>query len=301
MYYLVFAGIGFGLNNGLQTLISRRAGENRPEEIGKIFTQGIFIAFIVAAFGIIVTEFITPPILKDISYTEQANKAIGFLRIRIWGLPFLYVYQLRNALLVGINRSKLLIIGTLAESIANIFFDYSLIFGKMGFPAMGFNGAAVASIISEFTGMIVIFWVISKKGISQKFSLFGNFKFEKQTARLIAKISGPLAFQHASSILAWFFFYMLIARNASQTGLAISTAMRTVFGFFGTCFWALAATTNSMVSNVIGQGRRNEVIHLVWKITRLSLGIAIVVCVVLNFFPDLYLITLQAQRSLICN
>ncbi|MGN6400992.1 MAG: MATE family efflux transporter, partial [Flavisolibacter sp.] len=52
VYYLIFAGIGFGLNNGLQSLISRRAGENRPEEIGKIFNQGILISFAIAAFGI---------------------------------------------------------------------------------------------------------------------------------------------------------------------------------------------------------------------------------------------------------
>ncbi|MBO9684888.1 MAG: hypothetical protein J7502_19820, partial [Flavisolibacter sp.] len=143
VYYLVFAALGFGLNNGLQTLISRRAGENRPEEIGKIFTQGIFIAFIIAALGIIVTQTITPPILKAFLSDEQANKSIDFLRIRIWGLPFLYVYQLRNALLVGINQSKYLIAGTLAETIANVFFDYTLIFGKLGFPEMGFNGAAV--------------------------------------------------------------------------------------------------------------------------------------------------------------
>lgn len=289
VYYLVFAGIGFGLNNGLQTLISRRAGENRPEEIGKIFNQGVFIAFVIAAFGIIVTEFVTPPVLKAFLIPEQANKANDFLRIRIWGLPFLYVYQLRNALLVGINQSKYLIAGTLAEALANIFFDYSLIFGKLGFPAMGFNGAAVASIISEFTGMIVIFWVISKKGIAQKFSLFRKFQFEKETAGLIAKISGPLAFQHAVSVLAWLFFYILVARNASQTGLAISTAMRTVFGFFGTCFWSLAATTNSMVSNVIGQGKRDEVIQLVWKISKLGLGLAVIVCFILNLFPVLYL------------
>src|SRR5215213_4281726 len=301
VYYLVFAAIGFGLNNGLQTLISRRAGENRPNEIGKIFTQGIFIAFIVAAFGIIITEFVTPSILKAFLTSEQANKAIGFLRIRIWGLPCLYVYQLRNALLVGINQSKLLIIGTLAEAMANIFFDYSLIFGKMGFPEMGFNGAAVASIISEFTGMIVIFWVISRKGISRKFSLFGNFKFEKETARLIAKVSGPLAFQHATSILAWFFFYMLVARNSSQTGLAISTAMRTVFGFFGTCFWALAATTNSMVSNVIGQGRRDEIIQLVWKISKLSLSIAVIVCALLNLLPEVYLSLFRPNDILFVN
>lgn len=289
VYYLVFAGIGFGLNNGLQTLISRRAGENRPDEIGKIFTHGIFIAFSVAALGIAITLFVTPPILKAFLSAEQANKAIGFLRIRIWGLPFLYVYQLRNALLVGINQSKYLIIGTLAEALTNIFFDYSLIFGKFGFIAMGFNGAAVSSIISEFAGMIVIFWVISRKGIAQKFSLFSNFQFHQPTSRLIAKISGPLAFQHATSVLSWFFFYMLIARNASQTGLAISTAMRTVFGFFGTCFWSLAATTNSMVSNVIGQGRRDEVLQLVWKISKLSLCMAAIVCTVLNLFPGLYL------------
>jgi multidrug resistance protein, MATE family len=289
VYYLVFAGIGFGLNNGLQTLISRRAGENRPEEIGKLFTQAIIIGATVAAFGILVTELVTPPVLRAFLSSEQANKAIGFLKIRIWGLPFLYVYQLRNALLVGINQSKYLIIGTLAEAIANVFFDYSLIFGKMGFPTMGFNGAAVASIIAEFTGMIVIFWVISKKGIAQKFSLFNKLQFDKVTAKLIAKISGPLAFQHATSILAWFFFYMLVARNASQTGLAISTAMRTVFGFFGTCFWSLAATTNSMVSNVIGQGRRDEVLPLMWKISKLSLAISMVVCLLLNLFPGVYL------------
>src|SRR5215510_13617962 len=49
VYYLIFASIGFGLNNGLQTLISRRAGENRPEEIGKIFTQGVYISLCIAA------------------------------------------------------------------------------------------------------------------------------------------------------------------------------------------------------------------------------------------------------------
>ncbi|MGZ5191028.1 MAG: MATE family efflux transporter, partial [Flavisolibacter sp.] len=231
VYYLIFAGIGFGLNNGLQTLISRRAGEERPEEIGKLFTQGVYIGMLIAVTGILITLFITPPILKLFLTTEQADQSIDFLRIRILGLPFLYVYQLRNALLVGINKSKYLIAGTLAETIANIFFDYTLIFGKWGFPEMGFNGAAVASIIAEFTGMVVIFWVISKKGIAKKFSLFTKFKLDKVNARLIIKISGPLAFQHAASILAWFFFYMLVARNASQTGLAVSTTMRNVFGF----------------------------------------------------------------------
>src|SRR5215218_8923829 len=55
VYYLVFASIGFGLNNGLQTLIARRSGENRPEEIGKLFGQGIVLSILLAGLGILLT------------------------------------------------------------------------------------------------------------------------------------------------------------------------------------------------------------------------------------------------------
>src|SRR5687767_8412453 len=114
VYYLVFAGIGYGLNNGLQALISRRAGENRPEEIGKLFNQGVYISLIVAAFGIAFTYLLAPVIMKMVLRSEaNYEQAIEFLYIRIWGLPFLYIYQMRNALLVGINQSKFLIAGTL--------------------------------------------------------------------------------------------------------------------------------------------------------------------------------------------
>ena len=50
VYYLLFAVIGIGLNNGLQALIARRAGENKVDEIGNLFSQGIRIAFVLAFF-----------------------------------------------------------------------------------------------------------------------------------------------------------------------------------------------------------------------------------------------------------
>src|SRR6266481_5538288 len=73
VYYLIFAMIGFALNNGLQTLISRRAGENRPEEIGKIFGQGVFISLIIAAIGILLTWFVAPLILRQVIHNSQIS------------------------------------------------------------------------------------------------------------------------------------------------------------------------------------------------------------------------------------
>lgn len=291
VYYLIFGSIGFALNNGLLALISRRAGENKPDEIGKIFNQGIFTAMLIAAIAISLSYTITPNLLRNILHEpEKAEIAIRFIQIRMWGLPFLYIYQLRNALLIGTNQSKYMIVGTLAEAAANIVFDYTLIFGKWGLPELGFNGAAYASIISEFVGMFVIYIVIHQKGIAQQYALFRKLRWDKKNASLITAMSAPLVFQHAISIVSWEFFFILIERNQpSDTPQAISNVMRNIFGIFGCISWAFASTSNSMVSNIIGQGKKELVIPLITKIVKMSTGIAITLCIFLNLFPELFL------------
>jgi MATE family multidrug resistance protein len=289
VYYLIFAAIGFGLNNGLQALISRRAGENRPGEIGKLFIHGIGISMGIAMAGILLTYTVSPWILRlSIHDDRLLQQSISFLKIRIWGLPFLYVYQMRNALLVGTNQSKYLIAGTAAEAVSNVFFDYCFIFGHFGFPKLGFNGAAFASIIAEFLGMTVVFAVIHYKGIGKRFSLFSNFKYQPNIAGSIIKQSSPLIFQHAISLVSWAFFYILIEHHG-EMDLSISNTMRNIFGLFGMFSWALAATCSSMVSNIMGQGLQHRVMELIWKIIKLSTGIGLIVCLVLNVFPYAFL------------
>ncbi len=299
VYYLIFAGIGFGLNNGLQALISRRAGENRPEEIGKLFAQGVRISLAIAAMGILLTYLFAPILFKyTLDDEETRNMVTSFLRVRIWGLPFLYIYQMRNALLVGTNQSKYLVGGTIAETVTNIVFDYGLIYGQFGLPRLGFNGAAIASILAEAVGMLVVFAVIHYKGIGKQFALFKSFRFDKINSRLLAVQSSPLIFQHAISLISWEFFYILIEHHGPKD-LAISNTMRNIFGFFGPFVWAFAATTNTMVSNIIGQGRQDSVIELIKKIVRLSTGSAIGVAILLNVFPSLFLSIYGQDREFI--
>jgi MATE family multidrug resistance protein len=289
VYYLVFAVIGFGINNGLQALISRRAGENRPDEIGKLFMQGIFLALGISAIAIIISYTLGPIILKQSLHDPAIyNTAVSFLKIRIWGLPFLYVYQMSNSLLVGTNNSKYLIAGTAAETISNIGLDYLLIFGGLGLPALGFNGAAVASICAEFTGMIVVMYMIRSKGIGRQFSFAKHRKPDNATIKLIFIQSSPLILQYGVSIISWEFFYILIEHHGARD-LAVSNAMRNIFGLFGCASWAFASTSNTMVSNIIGQGMQDRVLELVKKISLISISVALFFCVLLNLFPHVFL------------
>ncbi|MDO9156755.1 MAG: MATE family efflux transporter, partial [Sediminibacterium sp.] len=289
VYYLMFAVIGNGLNNGLQALISRRAGENKIDEIGILFWHGVRIAMFFAIFGILTTWFVAPMVLQwSLHDSEGIDMAVQFLSIRIWGLPLLYIYQMRNALLVGINQSKLLVLGTATEAIINIVFDYGLIYGKLGMPNLGFNGAAYASIIAEGAGLLAVFLVIRFNGMSQKINLFKKVAYQFSYIKLILNQSYPLILQHVISIMSWEYFYILIEHHGARD-LAVSNTMRNLFGFFGCFTWAFAATTNTMVSNVIGQGRKEEVLPLIYRILKWSMGFACIVFIFLNVFPRAFL------------
>lgn len=289
VFYLIFGVMGQGLNNGLQALISRRAGENRIDEIGVLFTQGVFISLFLSAIGISFTYFVAPSIFQGLLHDpHRANTVIEFLKIRIWGIPFLFIYQMRNALLVGTNQSKFLIIGTATEALFNIFFDYSLIFGHFGFPAMGLNGAAYASIISEAMGLLVIYLVIHYQKIGARFELFKSFEIRWNYIQLILVQSAPIMIQYMISIISWEIFYILIEHRGEQS-LAVSNSMRNIFGFFGSFTWAFAATSNTMVSNIIGQNMQDQVIPLINKIVKWSVGFALGVCLLLNVFATQFL------------
>ncbi|NIM35509.1 MAG: hypothetical protein GTN67_09050, partial [Hydrotalea flava] len=80
VYYLIFAVIGIGLNNGMQAIIARRAGENKIEAIGNLFAQGVRISFVLAFLGILITWFLVPVILEHtLSNPLHVSMAVKFL------------------------------------------------------------------------------------------------------------------------------------------------------------------------------------------------------------------------------
>ena len=299
VYYLIMALIGNGLSSGMQAIISRRAGENRIEEIGATFSQTIRIALLFAAAAIILTYLIAPPLLSSVLQSTQVEQeAISFIKIRIWGIPFLYLFQLGNGFLIGTNNSRYLKYAFMTEALLNILLDYVLIFGKWGFPTLGFDGAAYASVAAEIVAVIILATVIFYKKFDAQFFLLTRIRYNVELTKLILKQSVPLILQWGISILAWLYFYILI-ENTGERPLAISNTMRNIFGLVGIFCWAFASTTNTMVSNIIGQGKKDKVIFLVKKIRLLSFSFTTLLCLLINLFPQLFLLVYDQHPDFI--
>lgn len=287
VYYLIFAVAGSGLNNAMQSVFSRHAGSGDTTQFRVILTQGIRISIQFSLICIAFTWFVAPAILESVADPRHFPAEMSFLKIRIWGLPFLYLFQMGNAFLVSSLNSRLLMIGFFCEAMVNILLDYLLIFGHFGFPKMGFNGAAWASVMAECTGMVVVLLVLNRSGLKKQYGLLQSFQYHKAISKDIIKVSVPLMMQYIISVATWLVFFLLIeARGA--TAKAISNTMRNVFGMAGVFVWAFAATSNTMVSNLIGQGRTDLVIPAIRRIMAWSLGACSIIVLLLNLFPDMF-------------
>jgi len=284
VFYLIFAVAGHGLNSSMQSVFSGYAGSGKPEAFKTVLSQGIRISIQLSVLFILFTWFIAPFILQQVSSPDSYPMEMSFLRTRILGLPFLFLFQMGNSFLISSLNSRFLMIGFLFEALVNVLFDYLLIFGKMGFPQMGFNGAAVASVMAECTGMIVVFAVIFITGLKKKYGLLKSFSYNNVISKEIKKIALPLILQFIISLTTWLIFFLLI-ESKGPIAKAVSNTMRNVFGLAGVFIWAFAGTSNTMVSNLIGQNRKEMVIPVVKKISLWSLGLCMLMICFLNLFP----------------
>lgn len=284
VFYLIFAVAGHGLNNAMQSVFSRYAGSGDTGAFKIILAQGMRISLQFAAAGILITWFIAPFIMQRVAAPGSYPAEMSFLKIRILGLPFLYLFQMGNAFLVSSLNSRYLMIGFIAEALLNILLDYLLIFGNWGFPKMGFNGAALASVISETIGFVVVFTVLYKTGLQKRYALLNKYKYDKIKTGEIIKVAIPLTLQFVISVGTWLVFFILI-EDKGIAAKAISNTMRNVFGIVGVFVWAFAATCNTMVSNLMGQKKEDKVILTITKIMLLSLGCCSMMCLIVNIFP----------------
>jgi multidrug resistance protein, MATE family len=299
VFYLILSMIGYGLSSGMQIQMARRAGEEDKKGLSQLVTNGAMLS-VLFALGLMLVTLWLVPILFGYSLNDNDNftMSVNFIYIRVWGLPFLMLTQLFSAFFIAIGRSRLLIYGSLVTTGLNILFDYLLIFGKGGMPAMGFSGAAVSSVIAEVFYCLTMVGIFFIKGLHREFPVLNFRHFDLGLSQRSLKVASPLIVQFMFSIGGWLVFFIFIEHLGGQS-LAASQVLRNIFGIVGIGTWALATTCNTMVSNIIGQGRQREVMPLIIKICKLSLAYAFVLCIVLLVFARQFLSIYSDDISLV--
>ncbi len=285
LFYLAVIMLGLGFGTGAQIIVARRYGEGKLKEVGPIIEHSLYFLLPLAVVVFLLLRYWSFYIL-DFAVESQAvfTETISFLKWRSFGIFFAFVNMVFRSFYVGLARTKVITYTTVVLAIVNIVLDYVLIFGKLGFPEMGVEGAALASVIAEASSM-VFFIVYTFFAIRFKdYNLFYFQTFSFQFLRRILKVALPMMMQSFISLSVWFVFFLFIEK-LGEMSLAVSNIIRSVFVVLMMPIWGFATATNTLVSFLIGQKRENEVLPLIYKIMGLCfLGVVIIVSLGV-FFP----------------
>jgi len=221
-------------------------------------------------------------------YLNQA-----FFKIRIWGLPFLMLTHLFNTFFISINNTTSLIWGSLLSTLTNILFDYLLIFGHAGMPALGIEGAAYASVFAELVYVIIMVGQYVFSSATRSYELKNTGPVRLATMLQSLKVAAPLIVQFLFSIGGWQIFFIFV-EHLGKLELASSQILRSIFGVVGVATWAFASTTNTLVSKAIGANDSHLVLQIIKRIAIISLGFTLLICSMLLLFANSFL-TLYTQ------
>jgi len=285
IFYFVMVMLGFGFSVGCQILIGRRNGEENFTAIGKLFNVSLFASVGMGIVMFLLLRFGSGAFLSNFTASPRIlENAIAYLDYRSVGIIFVYINVLFMAFFTGIIKTKVLIFVTLIQSAVNVFLDYGMIFGNFGFPEMGIEGAAIASVISEASATILFIFYTLKFVDLQKYGLFQFKQLEFAALKRAYKIASPIMLQNTISLSSWFIFFLII-EQIGERELAVSHIVRSIYMVMMIPLFGFSSATSSLVSNVIGEGGVNHVFKLVRNIIILSVSSTVIMMIVNLSFP----------------
>ena len=286
VYYMVLFMIGFGFSLGAQIIIGRRNGEGRFKDTGKVFWNGLYFLLGLSGVIIILSELFSPLMLKFmVSSSAVYEAALSYVRWRLPGMVFAFMTAMFRAFYVGTTQTKTLTLNSVVMVLSNVAFNWILIFGKFGLPALGITGAAIGSSMSELVSLIFFVLYTRTRCDRRKYGLDKAARFEAAELKSMMPVCVWTMIQHTISISTWLIFFLFI-EHLGERSLAISNIARSVSGLLWVVLQAFSSTCGTLVSNIIGEGHQDKVMSLVKRIMKLSYGIISVMIILFCIFPE---------------
>lgn len=304
--YVVVFMLGLGFSIGVQIIIGRRNGEGAYATIGSVFYHGLFFLLLLSLVLVAFVFFFGDRLMDSlISSPEIASASDVYLTWRMAGIPFAFITLVFRAFYIGTTNTRTLTLNSLVMVLSNVVFNYVLIFGKFGFPALGIQGAAIGSALAEIVSFLFFLVYTSRRIDCAKYALNAMPRFRFGILKNVFDLSVWIMIQNFLSLGTWFIFFLAI-EHLGQHDLAATNIIRNVSAFTFMTLVAFGSTISTLVSNFIGQGNDDSVMPMIHRVMKLTFLILVPVILliatfsynVLNIFTDDAALIRHAQGAL---
>ncbi|AKI97494.1 MATE family efflux transporter [Kosmotoga pacifica] len=294
----ILQAVLIAISTGTMVFIANSLGANNRRKVDSVAWQAIYLSLVTGIGLAILSVFSSGFINVFFPSAEESLKEIGadYLRIILIGMPGLSFMIIIASALRGAGDTRSPMYAAVVANGLNVFLDYSMIFGKFGFPELGAKGAALATVVSRVVGaMILLFLLYSnrKVGMSRK-----PVKTSWKNVKEVLSVGLPTAFENFSFSFGVLIFANILLMAGSEAYAAHRIGINVESISFMPA-WGISVAITALVGYFNGSGELKKVIGTVRQGWLIGLGFGAIIGSVIFLWPEVFIAFFTSERTII--
>jgi len=282
------AALPLGVCTYANTFVAQYDGAGRPDRIGRVIWQAIWIALGCSILFLVVVP-VAPHLFGLAKHDEQILKyEIQFFQIMCLGGPALLIAQSIATFYSGRGQTWVMMIVEATVDILCIGVDYAWIFGHFGFPAWGVAGAASATVLCLWLKALVYLVLLLQPKYRERFGTTIGLCWDGELVGRMLKFGGPSGFQMLLDVSGYTVFILLVGRlggvAAEATSMAFSVSTLAFMPIYG-----LHIATSVLVGERLGENRDDNAASVTTTSLQIALGYMLLISLLYFFTPSIFL------------
>lgn len=293
----IMIAIACGTAVGFNTLLARYLGEKKFDYANNTMMHGILLGFVnglvFLVLGLLFSNIFLSWFTRDVQILGLANT---YIRICTMFSFSVFVQIIFERIMQATGNAIYNMVMQGAGAIINIILDPILIFGWFGLPKMGVTGAAIATVIGQFCGMMIGYWITKKKIDALEIKM-SNFSFSTDILARIYKVGVPAILMQSVLSFMTVFMNMILAPISAMAISAFSVYYK-LQNFLN---MAVLGITNALIPIVAynnGAKRKDRARDAIQFSLLLSIGIMFVGTIIFQLFPKQLLSMFSANDEM---
>jgi putative MATE family efflux protein len=284
-YLFLLYSLAMGLAMAVTAVIARRIGEKNVSDAGVSAVQSIFLALLASVPFTIAGLFFSKELLGMMGADAWAiNEGYRYTQWMLGGNAIIVLLFVINAIFRGAGDAAIAMRVLWIANIINITLDPILIFGWGPFPAMGTEGAAIATNIGRSVGVLIQVWFLFNAGKHIRVAWRQIIVNTKVMMNILVTSLGGIG-QMIISMTAWIFLMRILADVGSEAVAGSTIALR-IMMFTLMPAWGLSNAAATLVGQNLGAGNPERAESSVWKIGFYNMIFLVGISIVYYFFND---------------
>lgn len=205
----------YALNTAIASMVARRLGQQRRKDANGMFlTALVFVTVVSVVMGLLCVIFARPILLLFGANPQTLPMAVPYWNIVMGFSVFNLVSMYINAAQRGSGNTRIAMTTNLTSNVVNVIMNYLLINGHCGFPALGINGAAIATVLGTVVAFFMSVRSLFKKDsfVQAQYIRAESIRPSRESVKELVPMSGTLLSENLMTRLGFAITGALTAR-----------------------------------------------------------------------------------------